>query len=40
MIDSDGRKMEPLTSGGSHDSMPGWFSAEIQTVDSQPTEKK
>jgi hypothetical protein len=40
MIDSDGRKMEPLTSGGSHDSMPCWFSAEIQTVDSQPTEKK
>jgi len=40
MIDSDSKKMEPLTSSGSHDNMPGSFSAEIQKVDVQPTEKK
>ncbi len=40
MIDSDGKEMEPLTPGGSHDSMPGSFSAEIQKVDVQPMEKK
>ncbi|MEK7294462.1 MAG: hypothetical protein AAB049_05745 [Nitrospirota bacterium] len=40
MINNDGKDMELLTSGGLHHSMPGWFSAEIQKVDVQPTEKK
>ena len=40
MIHRDGQEMKPLTSGGSHDSLPGWYSAEIQKVDSQSTEKK
>jgi len=40
MVNSDGKEMEPLTSIGTHNSMPAWSSAEIQKVDSQLTEKK
>jgi TolB protein len=40
MINSDGKEMEPLASSGSHNSMPAWSPAEIQKVDSQPTERK
>ncbi len=40
MVNSDGKEMEPLTSSGSHNSMPAWSSAEIQKIDVQPAEKK